>query len=135
MKYALDTNVVFRYLKNESNTVQNVDRALAENHEICIPQIVNYEVMRGFKLMHKPSHRKEMVYELLTERCPMVEIETSIWEQAEDVYKELYRKGFTVGELDILIATFCLYHDLALVTNNTKDFKNISRLSIVDWTH
>jgi len=50
------------------------------------------------------------------------------------VYKELYHKGFTVGELDILIAAFCLIHDLTLVTNNTKDFENINGLIIVDWT-
>ena len=134
MKYALDTNVIFRYLKNESLSVQNIDDALAKNRKLYIPQIVDYEVRRGFKLMRQPSHRKELVYELLTQRCPVVEINTIVWEQAIDVYKELYRKGFTVGELDILISAFCLVHDLVLVTNNAKDFENIDGLTIVDWT-
>ena len=134
MKYALDTNVVFRYLKNESPSVQNVDDALAENHKLYIPKIVDYEVRRGFKLMCQPSHRKELVYKLLTQRCPVIEMDTIVWERATNVYKELYRKGFTVGELDILIAAFCLTNDLALVTNNVKDFTNIDGLEIVDWT-
>jgi predicted nucleic acid-binding protein len=134
MRYALDTNVIFRYLKNESPSVKNIDSALAAKHKLYIPKMVDYEVRRGFKLMHQPSHRKEQVYKLLTQRCPVVEMDAIIWEQAMDVYKDLYNKSFTVGELDILIAAFCLVHDYTLVTNNTKDFKNIDGLAIVDWT-
>jgi len=134
MNYALDTNVVFRYLKNELPSVKNVDDALFANHKLIVPKIVDYEVCRGFKLMHTPSQRKEQVYKLLTQRCPVAEMDTNVWERATDVYKELYRKGFTVGELDILIAAFCLSRDLILVTNNTKDFVNIDGLIIVDWT-
>jgi tRNA(fMet)-specific endonuclease VapC len=134
MKYALDTNAVFRYLKNESPSVQRIDGALAENRKLFIPKIVDYEVCRGFKLMRQPSHRKELVYTLLTRRCPVVEIDTIVWERAIDVYKELYRKGFTIGELDILIAAFCLVHDWILVTNNVKDYINIDGLTTVDWT-
>ena len=134
MKYALDTNVVFRYLKNELTSVQSIDGSLAVKRKLYIPQIVDYEVRRGFKLMRQPSHRKELAYKLLTQRCPVIEINIIVWERAIDVYKELYRKGFTVGELDILIAAFCLVYDLALVTNNIKDFENIGGLIIEDWT-
>ena len=134
MKYALDTNVVFRYLKNELPTVTNVDNMLAANHDLYIPKMVDYEVRRGFKLMRQPSHRKELVYKLLNQRCPVLEMDSIIWERAIDVYKELYRKGFTVGELDILIAAVCVAHDLILVTNNTKDFENIDGLTHMDWT-
>jgi len=134
MRYALDTNVVFRYLKNELSSVKNVDGALAAKHKLYIPQIVDYEVRRGFKLMRQPSHRKEQVYKLLIQRCPVVEMDAIVWEQAIDVYKELYRKGFTVGELDILIAAVCLAHNLALVTNNIKDFENVNGLTLMDWT-
>ncbi|MCL2386056.1 MAG: PIN domain-containing protein [Defluviitaleaceae bacterium] len=134
MKYALDTNVIFRYLKNELPSVTNINSALADNHKLYIPKMVDYEVRRGFKLMHQPSHRKEHVYKLLTQRCPVIEMDTIIWERAIDVYKDLYCKGFTVGELDILIAAFCLVYDCAIVTNNIKDFENIDGLVIWDWT-
>jgi len=134
MKYALDTNVVLRYLKNEPPSVQSVDDALVRKYKLYIPKIVDYEVRRGFKLMRQPSHRKELVYELLTQRCLVVEMNVVVWERAIDIYKELYYKGFTVGELDILIAAFCLSYDLILVTNNTKDFVNIDGLAIVDWS-
>jgi tRNA(fMet)-specific endonuclease VapC len=32
-----------------------------------------------------------------------------------------------------LIAAYCLKHNLTLVTNNTKHFKNIEGLEIVNW--
>jgi len=134
MNYALDTNVVFRYLKNELPSVKNVDDTLSANHKLFVPKIVDYEVRRGFKLMRTPSQRKEQVYKLLTQRCPIVEMDTNVWERAADVYKELYRKGFTVGVLGILIAASCLSLDLFLCHNNTKALENIDGLTIVDWT-
>ena len=42
MKYALDTNVVFRYLKNESPSVQSINSALAGSHKLyisCSPSV------------------------------------------------------------------------------------------------
>jgi len=85
MPYALDTNVVFRYLKNELPSVKNVDDALSANHKLFVPKIVDCEVRRGFKLMRTPSQRKEQVYKLLTRRCPVVEMDTHVWERAPDV--------------------------------------------------
>ena len=56
------------------------------------------------------------------------------WKHAEIIYENLYRKGYTVGELDILIATYCMIYGCILVTNNVKDFENIDGLTIVDWS-
>jgi tRNA(fMet)-specific endonuclease VapC len=61
-------------------------------------------------------------------------MDTLSWKRAEAIYEGLYRKSLTVGELDILIAAYCLTHACTLVTNNTKDFANIDGLICVDWT-
>ena len=66
-------------------------------------------------------------------QCEIVDMGESIWEIAKQIYIELYRKGFTVGEIDILISAFCLKHDYTLVTANTKDFANINGLRLVNW--
>ena len=50
------------------------------------------------------------------------------------VYTELYDKRLTVGEIDMLIAAFCLANDYTLVTSNTKDFENISGIKLADWS-
>jgi len=56
-----------------------------------------------------------------------------IWDEAKKIYVNLRRKGFTIGEIDILIAAFCLQFNYTLVTANTKDFINISGLQQVNW--
>ena len=65
--------------------------------------------------------------------CDIGELCSRVWKKAEEVYAELYSKGFTVGEIDILIAAFCLVNNYTLVTNNTKDFENINGLNFLDW--
>jgi predicted nucleic acid-binding protein len=134
MVYALDTNIIIHYLRDNPNVRQKMDSAMLRGDEIVIPNIVNYEIKRGFRTFSAP--KKESAYRILTESngfCGIVEMGSNSWERAEKIYAELYRKRLTVGELDILIAAFCLENNCTLVTNNTKDFENIDGLSVVDW--
>lgn len=133
MIYALDTNIIIRILRNESPVRQNFNDAVIQGHSIVIPKIVDYEIKRGFRVFYAPN--KELAYSVLTGEgiCDIVEIDNNSWEIAELVYDNLYRKGHTIGELDILIAAICLCHDYILVTNNTRHFKEVEGLSIEDW--
>ena len=133
--YVLDTNVIIHRLRKEANVLKNFNDAVISGHNLVIPRAVDYEICRGFGLLSAP--RKEAMYEELTASdgcCKIVDMEESIWNRSKLIYIELYKKGFTVGEIDIIIAAFCLNHDYTLVTANTKDFENISGLKLVDWT-
>ena len=55
-----------------------------------------------------------------------------MWKIAVSIYVNLKRKGFTVGDSDILIEAFCIEKNFTLVTRNTKHFVNIDDLSIVN---
>jgi len=102
------------------------------NHDIIIPQAVDYEMCRGFRLVS--ADKKKAVYNMFLQDCKIAEMDVSSWKRAEEIYENLYRKGFTVGELDILIAAYCLNYNYTIVTNNIKDFENIDGLIITDWT-
>jgi len=132
MVYALDTNIIIRYLRNEPNVIQNFRNAVAANCDIIVPQAVNYEICRGLRLV--TATRKKANYNILLQDCKIAKMDVPSWERAEAIYESLYRKGFTVGELDILIAAYCVTHNCTIVTNNVKDFKNIDGLMIVDWS-
>jgi len=132
MIYALDTNIIIHYLRHETNVCQNFNNAVICNHKIVVPKMVDYEIRRGFSITPKP--KKEASYKILIEDCTVAEMDMISWERAIQVYTGIYQKRFTVGEMDILIAAFCLANDYILVTNNTADFKNIDNLRIVDWT-
>ena len=132
MTYALDTNIVIRYLRKDIS-VRNYFREVQEQgHDIVLPIIVDYEIRRGLRIISAP--RKKAAYVVLTEGLSIAELDNTTWEKAEEIYAELYQKGFTVGEMDILIAAVCLVNDYTLVTSNTKDFENIEGLEITDWT-
>ena len=132
MKYALDTNIVIRYVRVDPVVGTRVENALAQG--VCIPQVVDYEIRRGLSVVKVPSIKRERLYSYLRKQCPLVALKTSTWEIAIQVYKTLRQKGFTIGEMDILIAAICLENDLILVTNNTKDFSNIDGLRLENWT-
>ena len=134
MTYALDTNIIIRYLRDNELVKQNIREAILEKQELIIPRAVDYEMCRGFRCTPAPKKSKNYNDFAYNGYCDVVEVCPRTWQKAEEVYAELYSKGFTVGEIDILIAAFCLINDYTLVTNNTKDFENISSLRLVDWT-
>ena len=134
MTYALDTNIVIHYLRNRQEVRENFRNAITRKDNIVVPKIVHYEISRGFRISHAPN--KERTYQLFvgaSNYCSLAEMDARSWERAELVYTELYRKGFTVGELDILIAALCLENNYVLVTDNAKDFQNINGLIIENW--
>jgi len=131
--YALDSNIIIHYLNKQPNVFRKLHEAIANGSDIVIPKMVDYELRRGFRSKSNP--KKENAYAILLEDCPVAEMDTASWEQAIQVYAELYRKRFTVGEIDMLIASFCLANKLTLVTNNVSDFVNIDNLSMADWAN
>jgi len=134
MTYALDTNIVIHYLRNNPSVRLKLDSAMLQGDKVVIPKVVNYEIMRGFQVQSLP--KKEISYKILTRQdgfCDIIEMDANSWKRAEKVYAELYQKRLTVGEMDILIGAFCLENNFTLVTNNIKDFKDIGGLKLVDW--
>ena len=45
----------------------------------------------------------------------------------------LKQQGISVPDLDLMIASVALVHDLTLVTHNTAGFQNIPDLRLEDW--
>ena len=134
MIYVLDTNVIIHYLREHSGVKKNLRNAVSSGYELIIPRAVNYEVCRGLELLS--ATKKATTYnELLnpTGQCRIVDMGETVWEIAKSIYISLKRKGFTVGEIDILIGAFCLQHSYTLVTSNTKDFVNIDGLRLENW--
>jgi len=134
MIYALDTNIIIHYLRKTANVIKNLKDAVLRSDELVIPNIVNYEIKRGFRVLSAP--KKEAAYRVLTEPggfCRIEGMDGNSWERAEMIYADLYQKRLTVDELDILIAAFCVENNYTLVSNNVKHFKDIDGLTIEDW--
>ena len=134
MIYALDTNIIIHYLKNTPSVHQNFNSAIMRGDDLIIPKIINYKMKRGFRVQSAP--KKEAVYRALTEPsgfCHISDMDDNSWERAERIYADLYKNRLTIGELDILIAAFCIGNNCTLVTNNLKHFRNIDGLITENW--
>jgi len=134
MMYVLDTNVIIHFLKEHENVKMNFRQAVSDDCELIIPRAVDYEVCRGLELL--AATKKAAVYRAITDPsgyCRVVNMGEEIWAIAKQIYVSLHRKSLTVGEIDILIGAFCLHHNYTLVTSNTKDFKHIEGLRLVNW--
>ena len=47
---------------------------------------------------------------------------------------QLEKAGNPLDDLDLMVASCALTHNLILVTNNTKHFKRIDALRLTNWT-
>ena len=131
MTYAFDSNTIIHLMRGTTSVREHRDDAHGRGERFIIPPFVNYEILRGFLCVSAPS--KESAYKQLCAFCPIGEMTVDAWVRAAEIYAELYTKRFTVKDADIIIAAFCIVNEHTLVTDNTKDFKHIDGLQLVNW--
>lgn len=60
-------------------------------------------------------------------------MDLSVLQESARQYAHLRRKGITIEDDDILIGSFAIVRDAILVTNNTKHFKNLTGIQLINW--
>jgi len=130
-RYALDTNIVTYYLKGNKAIIDRVSDETDNGNSIIIPPVVFYEIKRW--LLTVNAGKKLELFENMCSLSGIGIIGREIMEIASVIYSDLQKKGIAIGDNDILIASYCFYHDITLVTNNEKHFDNVSNLKTVNW--
>ena len=59
-------------------------------------------------------------------------MDKSVLEEAAKQYAYLRKNGITIDD-DIIIGSFAIEKESVLVTNNTKHFKNLNGIKLVNW--
>lgn len=132
MIYALDSNIISQLLKDNDRVYTRYFDVLSRGDKCTIPLIVYYEVRRGLKA--NDANRKMRSFERLCLALGVDDLTQTDMNTAADIYAERKLRGTPIEDADLLIAAQCLTRGYTLVTNNTKHFKNIKGLGIVDWT-
>jgi len=104
----------------------------ASPKDIGIPAVVLYEIEYGIAKSTSPKKRMKQLKEL----CALVEVLPFGNEEAKIsaiIRASLEKKGTPIGPYDVMIAGTALGKQGVLVTNNTKEFKRVAKLKIVDW--
>jgi len=132
MIYALDSNIVSYLLKDNDEVYTNYVTALRRGNPCVLPLIVYYEVLRG--LTANDARRQMSLFENLCIDIDIIDLSVPDIITAANIYAYRKKRGTPIEDSDLLIAAQCVTNGYTLVTNNTKHFKGIDGLILVDWT-
>jgi tRNA(fMet)-specific endonuclease VapC len=128
--YILDTNTLIYFFKGIGGVA---DKLLAVSPgDIGIPAVVLYELEYGIARSTSPKKRMKQLEEL----CALVEMLPFGTEEAKasaTIRAVLEKKGTPIGPYDVMIAGTALSKQGTLVTNNTKEFRRVPKLQMIDW--
>ena len=130
-QYALDSNIVSYYLKGNKTIIEKITSEAEDENGIIIPPMVFFEVKRW--LLATNAAKKLALFGAMYSKAGIGVIDKKILETASVIYSDLHKKGIAIGDNDILIAAYCIQHDLTLVTNNEQHFKDIANLQTINW--
>ena len=131
MKYLLDTNVCIKYLNGDSDNIRKeLENRKPDNIALC--SVVKSELIYG---VLKSSNKEKNLSRLNTFFAPFISL--SFDDNCAVVYSEirstLEKSGNIIGPYDMQIAAIALYHNMILVTHNTKEFSRITNILLEDW--
>jgi len=132
VKYYLDTNICVYFLKASNQNLKQ--KILSESPDnIKIPSIVKAELLYGAEKSQKKNENMVRINQFL---FPMEIIGFNDQESIEysKIRADLEKRGEIIGPNDLFIAAIVKANKGTLVTNNTKEFKRVSDLQIVDWS-
>jgi len=131
MTYALDSNIISYFLKNDNNVKQHFQSAINNNNPYAIPPLVCYEVKRWLKIRN--ATKQLQIFTDLYSDSVKSDMTADMWEKSVDLYVRLKLSGINIDDADIFIASYCIVNGYILVTNNVKHYKGIDGLIIENW--
>jgi tRNA(fMet)-specific endonuclease VapC len=129
--YALDANIISYFLKNDPAIVQKINEEKDKQNKFVVPPMAYFEIQNW--LGKNKSKNKAEIFQRIYADQGIGITDKDIFDIAVMEKLTLRERGFSIDDSDLLIATYCLKRNLTLVTNNTKHFKNIEGLEIVNW--
>jgi len=131
MIYALDSNIISYYLKEDKFIVQKYNEERDRGNYFVIPPYVYFEIKRGLEAIN--ATRKLEKFEYLCSEFKMGIIDIGVLNVAVNIYVDLRKQGRIIEDADILIAAYCIINDYTLVTNNTSHFERVQNLKYINW--
>ena len=131
MRYLLDTDICIYLIKNRP---QNVLKQF-EKHppsEVALSAISLFELEYGAAKSSQPQRAQEALVKFLSPLA-IVDMDRAAATEAALIRAVLEKKGTPIGPYDVLIAGLAKSRAMTLVTNNTREFKRISGLSLENW--
>ncbi len=130
LRYALDTNLCIRVLRDRPATLR--ERFNREADSLSISTIVLTELLHGAAKSARPDHNRREV-ERFASRLEILAFDIDAAAHAADVRAELEARGQMIGGYDVLIAGHARSRGLIVVTGNLREFTRVAGLRCEDW--
>jgi predicted nucleic acid-binding protein len=128
----VDSSVWIDFFNARPSPGREVLRSLLDQGEvrIVVPDLVLFEVLRGFRLERDLRTARALFAELSIEAA----LDPELALEAAEHYRSLRGRGYTVrSPLDVLLAAFCIDRDYALL-HNDRDFVALAALrGLREW--
>ena len=132
MKLMLDTNTCIYVIKNKPPKV--LKRFVSHSvGDIGISSITLAELQYGVAKSQHAQKNKEALEEFILP-LEIADFDEKAAKSYGTVRATLEKAGRPIGAMDLLIGAHALCLGATLVTSNTREFRQIKNLSVVDWT-
>jgi tRNA(fMet)-specific endonuclease VapC len=130
MRFLLDTNIVSNLIREPHGRIAERIKAVGET-SVCTSIIVAAELRYG--AAKKASPRLTAQVDAVLGALDTLPLDFPGDETYGSIRAQLESTGKPIGGNDLLIAAHAVAHDLTLVTDNAKEFSQVSGLRVENW--
>ena len=127
----LDTDILVGLLKNDMEATHTIGKLQSEGQSLKTTIITAYELLKGSAISSRPEENLTKVKDLLS-TLSVLGLSLESCEEASRIYNRLMKKGQTIGEFDILIASMIIYNEEVLVSRDPH-FSLVENLNLQTW--
>ena len=128
--FILDTDTCFYALKRDENVLQQLLSTPRE--DVMVSVITEAELRTGAVKSTSPVKTLHLVENFLRP-LTLIDFTSDDAIAYAGVRAKLERAGTPIGPLDTLIASQAVRRKLTLVTNNEREFRRVTGLTIANW--
>jgi tRNA(fMet)-specific endonuclease VapC len=128
LSYLVDTDWIIHYLNGKMRVVEKL-RSLKEGG-LGISIISLAELYEGIYYSTDPMGNEDGLNDFLS-GVTVLGIEEEIWRVFGKERGRLRKQKRLIGDIDLLIASTCLYYNLPLLTNNSRHYEMVEGLNIL----
>jgi predicted nucleic acid-binding protein len=108
--YALDTNIVSYFLKNDATIVARMRLENSKGNQFVIPPMVYFEIQNW--LLRNNSKNKMMTFEKMYSAQGIGVIDKIVFDIASTEKLRMQKQGKGISDDNLFIAAYCLKYDL-----------------------
>jgi tRNA(fMet)-specific endonuclease VapC len=131
MKFLLDTDTCIYALKQREGVIEHL---LAQSREDVAVSVITEAELRTGAGKSSSSVKTLRLVENFLKPLTIVEFTSDDAATYARIRTRLERAGTPIGPLDTLIAAQAVGRKLTLVTNNEREFRRVSELTVENWT-